>query len=451
MKKPSLLVIFLTVFLDLVGFGIVLPLLPIFAKTLAASGLVIGLLMASFSAMQFIFAPVWGRLSDRIGRRPVLLVSTAGSAISYAIFAVGSGQTGQAALVLLFVSRAFAGICGANITVAQAYIADITPPEERSKKMGLVGMAFGLGFIFGPALGGLGLKFGGITAPGWIAAALCGVNFLFAFARLPESWQPGANAVAQRPRWEQVKHTLQRPGIGLLVLVFFLATFSFACFETTLGLLVSLNFGLKFETIKGVVHTFDDKVMYLYTFCGLVGALVQGGPLGRAVKKFGEPTLIALSLGLVALSLGVLPFVKTWPLLIQPHPPAGVWDAFPAHARRRAGGNFGRGAKCRQPRAHLRPHLRRDAVRRPSLMAVSGLRGRLAGGGPAGVGQTARRAGQGAVTTRSFRCGLVTNRRFRLLIGRPLGRNQRNRTRSAAALRDHALVRRARGTGAVVT
>jgi MFS transporter, DHA1 family, tetracycline resistance protein len=316
MKKPSLLVIFLTVFLDLVGFGIVLPLLPIFAKTLAASGLVIGLLMASFSAMQFIFAPIWGRLSDRIGRRPVLLVSTAGSAISYAIFAVGSGQTGQAALVLLFVSRAFAGICGANITVAQAYIADITPPEERSKKMGLVGMAFGLGFIFGPALGGLGLKFGGITAPGWIAAALCGVNFLFAFARLPESWQPGANAVAQRPRWEQVKHTLQRPGIGLLVLVFFLATFSFACFETTLGLLVSLNFGLKFETIKGVVHTFDDKVMYLYTFCGLVGALVQGGPLGRAVKKFGEPTLIALSLGLVALSLGVLPFVKTWPLLI---------------------------------------------------------------------------------------------------------------------------------------
>lgn len=316
MKKPSLLVIFLTVFLDLVGFGIVLPLLPIFARTLDASGLVIGLLMASFSAMQFIFAPVWGRLSDRIGRRPVLLVSTAGSAISYAIFAVGSGQTGQAGLVLLFISRIFAGICGANITVAQAYIADITPPEERSKRMGLVGMAFGLGFIFGPALGGLGLKLGGITAPGWIAAAMCAANFLFAFARLPESWHPGVNAVAQRPRWEQVKHTLQRPGIAVLVLVFFLATFSFACFETTLGLLVSLNFGLKFETIKGVVHQFDDKVVYLYTFCGLVGALVQGGPLGRAVKKLGEPNLIALSLVLVALSLGALPFVKQWSWLL---------------------------------------------------------------------------------------------------------------------------------------
>ncbi len=316
MKKPSLLVIFLTVFLDLVGFGIVLPLLPIFAKTLEASGFVIGLLMAAYSAMQFIFAPVWGRLSDRIGRRPVLLFSTAGAAISYVIFAIGSGQEGKTALVLLFASRLFAGVCGANITVAQAYIADITPPEERSKKMGLVGMAFGLGFIFGPALGGLGLKFGGITAPGWIAAALCGLNFIFAYARLPESWQPGTMAVAQRPRWEQLRDTLSRPEVALLVLVFFLATFSFACFETTLGLLVSVNFGLKFEAVQGAIHVFDEKVVYLYTFCGVVGAFVQGGPLARAVKRLGEPALIAVSLLLVAVSLAALPFVKTWPLLL---------------------------------------------------------------------------------------------------------------------------------------
>ena len=316
MKKPSLLVIFLTVFLDLVGFGIVLPLLPIFAKTLEASGFVIGLLMAAYSAMQFIFAPVWGRLSDRIGRRPVLLFSTAGAAISYVIFAIGSGQEGKTALVLLFASRLFAGVCGANITVAQAYIADITPPEERSKKMGLVGMAFGLGFIFGPALGGLGLKFGGITAPGWIAAALCGLNFIFAYARLPESWQPGTMAVAQRPRWEQLRDTLSRPEVALLVLVFFLATFSFACFETTLGLLVSVNFGLKFEAVKGAIHVFDEKGVYLYTFCGVVGAFVQGGPLARAVKRLGEPALIAVSLLLVAVSLAALPFVKTWPLLL---------------------------------------------------------------------------------------------------------------------------------------
>src|SRR5262245_17623200 len=192
MKKPSILIIFLTVFIDLVGFGIVLPLLPIFAKGLDASGFVIGCLMAVYSVMQFVFAPIWGRLSDRVGRRPILLLSTAGSAISYALFAFGCAQTGVTALVVLFCARIFAGICAANITVAQAYIADITPPAERSRRMGLIGMAFGLGFIFGPAIGGLGLKFGGITAPGWTAAALCAANFIFAVARLPESWKPGA-------------------------------------------------------------------------------------------------------------------------------------------------------------------------------------------------------------------------------------------------------------------
>src|SRR6266700_2664341 len=126
MRKPSVLVIFLTVFIDLIGFGIVLPLLPIYNRDLGASGLLIGVIQASFSAMQFLFAPGWGRLSDRIGRRPVLLVSTAGAAVSYAVFALGSGLNGQVALAVLRVSRMFAGICGANITVAQAYIADIT-------------------------------------------------------------------------------------------------------------------------------------------------------------------------------------------------------------------------------------------------------------------------------------------------------------------------------------
>src|SRR5215470_1610138 len=192
MRKPSVLVIFLTVFIDLIGFGIVLPLLPIYSRNLTsggacaetmmglfgrlglpketASGLIIGAIMASYSLMQFLFAPGWGRLSDRIGRRPVLLVSTAGAAVSYALFALGSRLSGDAALGVLLSSRIFAGICGANITVAQAYIADITPPQERSKRMGLIGMAFGLGFIFGPALGGLGLKLGNLSTPGWIAS-----------------------------------------------------------------------------------------------------------------------------------------------------------------------------------------------------------------------------------------------------------------------------------------
>src|SRR5215831_12628378 len=126
MRKPSVLVVFLTVFIDLVGFGIVLPLLPIYSAKFGAKGWMIGAIMGSYSLMQFLFAPGWGRLSDRIGRRPVLLVSTAGAAVSYALFALGSRLSGDSALWVLLSSRIFAGICGANITVAQAYIADIT-------------------------------------------------------------------------------------------------------------------------------------------------------------------------------------------------------------------------------------------------------------------------------------------------------------------------------------
>src|SRR5258706_9671687 len=145
MRKPSVLVIFLTVFIDLIGFGIILPLLPLYNRDFGASGLLIGVIAASVPAMQFLFAPGWGRLSDRIGRRPVLLASAGVAAVSYVIFAIGCGLPGKTALWVILGSRILAGICGANITVAQAYIADITPAAERSKQMGLIGMAFGLG------------------------------------------------------------------------------------------------------------------------------------------------------------------------------------------------------------------------------------------------------------------------------------------------------------------
>ncbi len=321
MKKPSLLVIFLTVFIDLVGFGIVLPLLPVYSENFGAPGWMVGVIMASFSAMQFLFAPAWGRWSDRVGRRPVLLISNFGSAVSYALFAVASGLKGDTALWLLLVSRIFAGICGANISVAQAYIADITPPEDRSRRMGLVGMAFGLGFIFGPALSGLslagfnvfGLKFNGFgpTGPGWVAAVLCAGNFLLTLAILPESRQPDGDPAPQRPRFEQWTHTLGRPQVGLLVWLFFLATFAFSCFETTLGLLV-------LDIFKLDVHKPDDaKVIgYLFAYCGIIGALVQGGAIGRAVKKLGEPGLITMSLFLTAVSLAPLPFVSSWGALL---------------------------------------------------------------------------------------------------------------------------------------
>ncbi|MEO5804866.1 MAG: MFS transporter [Verrucomicrobiota bacterium] len=311
MKKPSILIIFLTVFIDLIGFGLILPLLPIFSKNFGASDFVIGAIMASYSLMQFIFAPIWGRLSDKIGRRPVLLGSTACAVGSYVLFAIGSGMTDQKALWLILASRLFAGICGANITVAQAYIADITPPEKRSARMGLIGMAFGLGFIFGPVLAAVSIHFFGLTGPGWTAAGLCALNFILALAMLPESWKPSSEHVAQRPRVAQFIHTMQHPGLRLLIAIFFLATFAFTCFETTIGFLVGKLFNLDLTNGKNA-----STIALLIAYCGVLGALVQGGLTGRLVKKMGEPKLIAVSLVLAAIGIGTMPYLKTWSMLL---------------------------------------------------------------------------------------------------------------------------------------
>ncbi|MBN9692618.1 MAG: MFS transporter [Verrucomicrobia bacterium] len=316
MKKPSLLAIFLTVFVDLVGFGIVLPLLPTYAHSFGASGLMVGGLMASYSAMQFLFAPIWGAWSDRVGRRPVLLISIGGNVVSYALFAFASTLSGSWALGLILASRVFAGICGANITVAQAYIADITPPEDRSKRMGLIGMAFGLGFIIGPALAVLGQSLFGEVGPGLIASAICALNFIIALARLPESWKPGTQPPVSRSRWQNLGHVLRQPTVGFLVAVFFLATFGFTCFETTLGLLITRNFQLE----GSAAHNANAV---LFSFAGIIGAFVQAGPIGRLVKRLGEPRLIALSLIVFACGLAPMPWLTgrgalTWSTLNSP-------------------------------------------------------------------------------------------------------------------------------------
>src|ERR1051326_161177 len=316
MRKPSVLVVFLTVFIDLIGFGIVLPLLPIYARNFGAKGWMIGAIMGSYSLMQFLFAPGWGRLSDRIGRRPVLLTSTAGAAASYALFAIGSGFAGMTALLVLLVSRVFAGICGSNITVAQASIADITPAPKPPKKMGLIGMAFGLGFILGPFISSIslaGIHIGalhihipglGPRGPGWVAMGLCAANFILALAILPESWQPTSEHAARRPRLAQWSHTFHHPKIGLLIVVFFLATFCFTCFETTLGLLVGKNFHLDVNNDQ------DSRIVgLLFAYCGTIGAFVQGGAIGRMVKRSGEARLIANSLFMVAISMAPMPFI----------------------------------------------------------------------------------------------------------------------------------------------
>jgi MFS family permease len=305
-RKPSLLVIFLSVFIDLIGFGIVLPLLPGYAEDnfrpdFSGKGFVIGGIIASFSAMQFFFAPLWGRLSDRIGRRPVMLISNLGAAGSYALFAVACSLGGTTGLVWILISRIFAGICGANLSVASAYIADISPPEKRTARMGLIGMAFGLGFIFGPALGAFSIEiFHSKQAPGWVAASFCAANFILGWFILGESRQPNSAPVAPRPKMNQWSHTLAQPKLGLLILVFFFATFCFTCFESTFPLLARHQFAAGEKSL-------NNRIGYLFTYAGVIAALVQG-VIGKLVKKFGEPKLIFISLIIFAAGLAALPF-----------------------------------------------------------------------------------------------------------------------------------------------
>ncbi len=305
MKKPSRLVIFLTVCIDLIGFGIVLPLLPQYADQFGAPGWQIGAIIASYSVMQFFFVPWSGRLSDRVGRRPVILVSTAGSTFSYVLFAAASYLEGSPGLWMLLVSRVFAGIAGANLSVASAYIADVTAAENRSKGLALIGIAFGVGFMLGPAIGAISAKFFGLPGPGWAAAAICGGNFLLACVILPESRKSSSEPAPDRPKFEQWKHTLRQPKLGLLIGIFFLATFCFVCFESTLPLLLKeppFEYG-------------ETRVGYVFAWCGLVAFLVQG-LVGRLVKRFGEPFLISAGLLGVAVSFLLLPFVKSFAAML---------------------------------------------------------------------------------------------------------------------------------------
>jgi MFS family permease len=320
-RKPSILVIFLSVFIDLIGFGIVLPLLPGFTEDnfradFSGKGWIIGGIIGSFSAMQFFFAPAWGKLSDRIGRRPVMLVSNLGAAGSYALFAIGcrfisdvpQESTNYLALGIILASRIFAGICGANLSVASAYIADISPPEKRSARMGLIGMAFGLGFIFGPAIGAFSLELFGRQGPGWTAACFCAANFVLGWFILGESRQPSSAKVTLRPKFTQWGHTLAQPKLGLLIGVFFFATFCFTCFESTFPLLAKHQFSVSDQEL-------NNRVGYLFTYAGVIAALVQG-VIGRLVKKFGEPNLIFFSLIVFAAGLGLLPFAKSLPQIL---------------------------------------------------------------------------------------------------------------------------------------
>ncbi len=301
MKSGSpLLVIFLTVFIDLIGFGICLPLLPKYAERYGAQGWQIGAAMGVYSLMQLVFAPWWGQLSDRIGRRPVLLVSNFGSIIAYGLFGLSASYIGDTGFWILIGSRIFAGICGANLSVASAYIADVTSPEKRSKGMGLIGMAFGLGFILGPVIGSQAFKHFGLAGPGAVAAGICAINFLLGCFILPETRKKDAAPAIRRPRLAQIRHVLGMKEVGFLIGIYFLGTFAFTAFESTLPLLLDAK-----------LHYDEEHVGYVFAFCGIMAAMVQGGGIGRLVKSFGERRLIGASLLVVAVSLVLMPLANS--------------------------------------------------------------------------------------------------------------------------------------------
>jgi DHA1 family tetracycline resistance protein-like MFS transporter len=300
--RSSLLIIFLVVFIDLLGFGIVLPLLPRYAEAFHADRMTLGLLMASFSAMQFLIAPIWGRISDRIGRRPILLVGLAGSTIFYGLFGyisslgVEGKLFGLGVIPWLFITRIGQGIAGATIPTAQAYIADSTNAQGRGKGMALIGAAFGLGFTFGPLMAipfvdptGAEAPSGG---PGYLASVVSFVAFLAAVVLLPESLPPGGRNVERH--WldlSALRRAFANSFVAKVLLTLFLTTFAFAEFETTLALLTKAM-GL------------GDRWNYgVFAYLGFTLMICQGMIVRRLIPRLGERRTALIGAGLLAVGL----------------------------------------------------------------------------------------------------------------------------------------------------
>jgi len=296
MKRSPLIVIFTTVFIDLLGFGIVIPVLPFYAEGTAfnATPRTVGFLFASYSIMQLIFSPILGRLSDKYGRRPVLFISIIGTGIGFLI--IGFAKT----IWMLFIGRILDGITGGNISTAQAYIADITTKENRAKGMGLIGAAFGLGFIFGPALGGI-LSRWGIHVPFFFAGSLCFANALLLFFTLPETVtkdHPARTSAAGGRGLGELLQSLKKPKLAFVLSIYFLFIVAFSIMTTSFSLYTMFRFGYDAQ------HT-----GYLFAYVGLIAVVIQGGLISKLVKRFGELPLVIFGAFCFAISLFAVPFV----------------------------------------------------------------------------------------------------------------------------------------------
>lgn len=307
-RRRAIATLFGIVFIDLLGFGILIPIIPLYAEAFGANEFVVGLLLASYSATQFVFAPILGRLSDEHGRRPILLLSLGGSVIAWTLFGLAT------ALWVLFLARLIAGAMGGNIAAAQAYVADITPPEDRAKGLGLIGAAFGLGFVFGPALGGITSSpgflawIGGVlpsavpvtqfTIPSFTAAAITGLNLVVAFFVLPET-HGETTTTDERGRVERLVDALRNPALSGLVLSFFLLSLAFSGMESMFVLFT-----------KDVFDYGTTANGYLLAYMGVVVAIVQGGIVGRLTKRYGERRVAVAGVAIMGISLAALPFSK---------------------------------------------------------------------------------------------------------------------------------------------
>ncbi len=288
--------IFLTCFIDILGFGIVIPVLPLYAEHFGATAVQIGWLVGIFSLAQFFFAPIWGKVSDRVGRKPVLLFGLVGTVAGYMLMGLANS------VLMLFVARLIDGISGANIGAAQAYLADISSPDNRARAMGLLGAAFGLGFVFGPALGGWASVAFNYAAPMFIAAGLALVNFFFVMFCLPESHQPEARRKRSEPLFPHLLDHVERRTYAWSLASYFLVIVGFSMMTAIFALLLFHRFGLD------ALHT-----GYTLAGVGILGVIIQGGFIGRLVKRFGEAPLAlvgAVSMCVGLCGLAVSPGVK---------------------------------------------------------------------------------------------------------------------------------------------
>jgi len=295
--SPALVSLLVVVFVDMLGFGMVIPVMALYAERLGASPSQTGWLMASYSVMQFAFAPLWGRLSDRYGRRPLLLVSIVMTSVAFYGYALAP------TFMWLLVSRLFAGAATANIGIAQAYVADVTKPEDRAKGMGLIGAAFGMGFVLGPAMGGILSGAYGLSAPGYAAGTLAAVNGVLAFFVLKE---PATHVVAQKKaRFAALLDELGKPGIRRIIVIYLLVVFAFAGMESTFALLSEHRYGLTARSV-GLV----------FGYIGVIIAITQGALIGPLTRRYGERTLLVGGLLLQALAFVMLPFMPGVPGLL---------------------------------------------------------------------------------------------------------------------------------------